>query len=764
MTIPDIKILEAIERKLKWLSTWTIHNANHIRPNTDGVKVGGHQASCASISTIMTALYFHVLGPNDRVAVKPHAGPVLHAIEYLFGNQTLDKLKNFRGLGGAQSYPSRTKDGAFVDFSTGSVGLGAAVTNFSALTQSYLRMKDMLPPKGKKGEKPGRMVALVGDAEMDEGNIYEALIDTWKHDVRNLWWVIDYNRQSLDSTVNEKLFRIIGRFFRAVGWNVITLKYGKSQYEAFQKPGGKALKKWLNTCPNDIYSALTYQGGAEWRKQILADMVDDNTLASLLAQYDDTALHKLMTDLGGHCMEAVLDAFAQVKDDTPTMFLMYTVKGQGLPLAGHKDNHAGLMTEKQMAGYKSDLGVLDGTEWDKSALFGDDEAAFQLAVKNAPFNQKSRVHVHTAKHIEIPDSLLLDTAERISTQVSFGRILNDLAKGDSELARRIVTTSPDVTVSTNLGGWVNQRGLFHRSEIDDAFKDRKIPSAQKWMKSPSGQHIELGIAENNLFLNLAALGLSHRVFGERLFPIGTLYDPFIARGLDALNYACYQDARFMLVSTPSGISLAPEGGAHQSINTPLIGMGQPGLISFEPSYADELATIMRYGFEYMQDEETGGSLYLRLSTRPLDQPKRELSKGNIDDILNGGYWRDAPTKSTQHVIIYTGVMAQEAAEAHSGLKDTALLTVTSSDRLYNDWQGMSEGAHVFKLLQNIPSSAKLITVLDGHPASLAWLGSVHGHCVKSLGVVAFGQTGSVQDLYKKYGIDTRAIIDACRKG
>ena len=272
-----IETLEAIERKVKWLATWMIHNANHIRPNTDGVKVGGHQASCASISTIMTALYMHALSPKDRVAVKPHASPVLHAIEYLFGNQTRDKLENFRGLGGAQSYPSRTKDGPFVDFSTGSVGLGAAVTNFAALTQSYLRLKGMLPDD----QPPARMVALIGDAELDEGNIYEALIDTWKHDIRNLWWVIDYNRQSLDSTVNEKLFRIIGRFFRAVGWNVITLKYGKALYQVFKKPGGAGLKRWLNECPNDIYCALTYQGGDAWRTQILHDMPNDNCASSL---------------------------------------------------------------------------------------------------------------------------------------------------------------------------------------------------------------------------------------------------------------------------------------------------------------------------------------------------------------------------------------------------------------------------------------------------------------------------------------------------
>ncbi len=763
MTSETIKNLEAVERKIKWLSTWIIHNANHIRPNSDGVKVGGHQASCASITTIMTALYMHVLSPKDRVAVKPHAGPVLHAIEYLFGNQSLDKLKNFRGLGGAQSYPSRTKDGDFVDFSTGSVGLGAAMTNFSALTQSYLRLKNILP----KNEDPALMVALVGDAEMDEGNIYEALIDTWKHDVRNLWWVIDYNRQSLDSTVNEKLFRILGRFFRAVGWKVITLKYGKSQIEAFKRPGGKALKTWLNTCPNDIYSALTYQGGAEWRKQILEDMAGNNALVSLLENYDDPALHRLMTDLGGHCMEAVLDAFAHAKaakDDTPTLFLMYTVKGQGLPLAGHKDNHAGLMTKKQMQGYKAELGVRDGAEWDKNALPGDDEAAFQHIINTAPFNQSERVHVYKSAHIDIPAALPKDKANHTSTQVSFGRILNELAKQDSPLARRIVTTSPDVTVSTNLGGWVNQRGLFHRSEIDDAFKSRNIPSAQKWIKSPHGQHIELGIAENNLFINLAALGLSHRIFGERLLPIGTLYDPFIARGLDALNYACYQDARFMLVATPSGISLAPEGGAHQSIGTPLIAMGQPGLLSYEPAFADELAAIMGFAFNYMQDEQDGGSVYLRLSTRPLDQPKRTLNAKTCAQIIKGGYWRDAPNTATKRVIIYTGVLAQEAFEAHGELPDAALLCVTSSDRLYNDWQDKGVAAHVFGLLQDIPRGAKLITVLDGHPASLAWLGSVHGHRTTPLGVNSFGQTGSVQDLYKEYGIDKRAILFACDKG
>ena len=202
--------------------------------------------------------------------------------------------------------------------------------------------------------------------------------------------------------------------------------------------------------------------------------------------------------------------------------------------------------------------------------------------------------------------------------------MGELARDEGELAARIVTTSPDVTVSTSLGAWVGRRSVFNRADHADVFKAQKVASSQLWAESRRGQHVELGIAENNLFLMLAALGLAGPLFGQRLLPVGTLYDPFIARGLDALTYASYQDARFLLVATPSGITLAPEGGAHQSVATNLIGIGQPGLLAFEPAYADELAVIMRFAFEHLQAED-GDSIYLRLSTRPIDQPERAMT-------------------------------------------------------------------------------------------------------------------------------------------
>ncbi len=240
--------LRELERKVLWLSTWTIHNANHLRPSRDGLKVGGHQASSASLATLMTALYFDLLRPQDRVAVKPHASPAFHAIQYLLGQQSRERLERFRAFGGAQSYPSRTKDRDDVDFSTGSVGLGVAMTTFASLAQDYIRLKGW----AQEGLPEGRMVALVGDAELDEGNVYEALFEGWKHDLRNVWWVIDYNRQSLDAVVSDRLFGRFDQMFTNFGWRVVTIKYGKRLEAAFARPGGAALRQWIDDCPNSL--------------------------------------------------------------------------------------------------------------------------------------------------------------------------------------------------------------------------------------------------------------------------------------------------------------------------------------------------------------------------------------------------------------------------------------------------------------------------------------------------------------------------------
>ena len=761
-----VAALETLDARLRWLASWTIHNANHLRDSRDGLKVGGHQASCASISAIMTVLYFHALGENDKVAVKPHAAPVLHAIHYLLGNQNLAQLKNFRGLGGAQSYPSRTKDVIPVDFSTGSVGLGVAVTAFASLVQDYLIAHGQLDQA-----KAGRMIALMGDAELDEGNIYEALIEGYKHDLRNCWWVVDYNRQSLDATTADRMFRRFDDIFETCGWRVLTLKYGKRQLAAFKQPGGSALQEWIDTCPNADFAALTYQGGAAWRARLLGDIGALPDVARLLGGYNDPALADLMTNLGGHCIETLIEAFAAAQDERCTLFIAYTVKGYGLPFAGHKDNHAGLMNPGQIEGLRDSMGIAAGDEWEPLAGLGDNAAAALAGlIAAAPLN-RTRAEVMPPA-VPVPAVLDVPATAAQSTQAAFGNILLALAKSDHPLADRIVTTSPDVTVSTNLGAFVNQRGLFRRQELLDVFRNAKIPSVQKWAGGGAGQHIELGIAENNLFLLLAALGLAAPVFGTRLIPIGTVYDPFIARGLDALNYACYQDARFMLVATPSGLTLGPEGGAHQSINSPLIGIGQPGLTYFEPAFADELALIMQWSFDHLQAAE-GGSVYLRLTTRVIDQVARADAAWQAD-ALNGGYWLKPPAPGSSAALVFTGAIVPEVLQAWDAMQadfaGLGVLNVTSPDLLHRGWsaargaRGSGRSAavpsHAELLLAPLASDAGLVTIIDGSPSALSWLGGVRGMRTSPLGIDRFGQTGDLPDLYRQYRLDAEAIIDA----
>jgi pyruvate dehydrogenase E1 component len=775
-----LDMLLALEKKAVWLSSWMIHAANHGRPKEDGLKVGGHQASSASLATVMTALYFAVLRPEDRVAVKPHASPAFHAIQYLLGIQSREQLEKFRGFKGAQSYPSRTKDADDVDFSTGSVGLGVAQTLFASLVQDYVKAHGWM-----EGRPEGRMIALAGDAEMDEGNIYEALIEGWKHGLRNTWWVVDYNRQSLDAVVREGLWEKFETLFRNFGWDVVIIKYGKQMQRAFQEPGGDKLRAWIDACPNQLYAALCFQGGAAFRKRLLDEIGDQGPVSRLIEARSDAALLALMSNLGGHDLESVIEAFESVDHDRPVCFIAYTVKGIGLPFQGHKDNHAGLMTPAQMEAWRAAQGVRPGHEWDRFEAMPFTANEVESFLAQVPFLQKGRRR-HDAMRVPVPDTLPFPSSSAMSTQQGFGLILNELARSQHPIADRIVTAAPDVTVSTNLGPWVNRRGLFAREANADLFRKEKIPSTYTWDFSPKGQHIELGIAEMNLFTLLSALGLSHSINGERLLPVGTLYDPFIERGLDALNYACYQDARFMIAATPSGITLAPEGGAHQSVKTPLIGMAQDGLAAFEPAFVDELAVIMRWGFQHMQEDRWeepqpdgreagggGGSVYVRLSTRPIEQPKREMTSELQRHISQGAYWMREPGPNAECAVCYMGAVAPEAIEAAGLLaedrRDIGLLAITSASRLYRSWSSAGQrrslgigvpACHIEKLLAALPRNCGLVTVLDGHPVTLGWLSGVHGHRVRALGVEHFGQTGAITDLYRHYGIDTNAIISA----
>jgi pyruvate dehydrogenase E1 component len=755
-----LRLLQSIERKVLWLSTFMIHHANVSR-EADGGKVGGHQASSASSVSLLTALYFQALRPGDVVALKAHAAPAFYAIQYLRGRLDADALRTLRSFGGLQAYPSRRKNPGVVDLSTGSMGLGAVAATFGALGSRYLLAHAPAgDPGGRRG--PQRFIVMVGDAELDEGNVWEALGEELVAGLDNVLWIVDVNRQSLDRIVPDARARQLPALFAALGWRVIELRYGRRLRALFARRGGARLRARLDAMSYAEYQSLLRVPPATIRKTLAAtDGGPDGAVERLLASLDDAELTALVGDLGGHDLEAILDAFAEAEATRgrPSVILAHTIKGRGLPFAGDPLNHTALLGQAQIDALRDSLGVAPGAEW---AGFAPGSAEAELIAALPP----QFTPPPPPPPVDVPERLDETYPADGSTQEAFGRVLGALSR--LPVAEAIVTVSADVAVTTHLAGWINRRGVFAPAARRDFFAE--LPQAVRWTEGPRGQHLELGIAEHNLFLLLGALGLAPELEGAPLLPIGTLYDPFVTRGLDALYHALYSGGRFVVVATPSGVSLAPEGGAHQSVITPGIGIALPGITYFEPAFGSEVEGILLAGLRDLAARR-GESLYLRLSTRPIDQrlaPADDAAQR--ERVLRGGYRlvdaRTAPGYDPDRAvhIFAAGVMVPEALAASRALGGddlfASVFVVTSPDRLY---RGLTAPRpYLEELVHPDEEDVPAVSVLDGHPHTLAFIGSALGVTQLSLGVADFGQSGTREDLYRHYGIDAAAIARAAR--
>ncbi|MEV1332067.1 pyruvate dehydrogenase [Micromonospora costi] len=773
----DLDVLDEIQRRVLWLATRIVDAANHDRDTGDGVKVGGHQASSASLVTAMTALWFAHLDAADRVAVKPHASPVFHAIQYLLGNLDRSYLTRLRARGGLQSYPSRTKDPDEVDFSTGSVGLGAAAPLFAAATRRYV--------DAHFGPRPrSRFIALIGDAELDEGNIWEAVADPATTGLGDVMWLVDFNRQSLDRVVPGVRINQWRGQFEAAGWHVVEVKYGRRLAAAYARPGGDALRDWIDAMPNEQYQSLFGLAGPALRKQFLDGAPE--AVAAFIADIPDDELGPLVTDLGGHDLAALLDAYAQCDAviDRPSVVFAYTVKGWGLPIAGNPRNHSALLTTEQIDALRAAHGLTAQTEWDR--LDPATPAGIRAGERREALSRAPR---ERALGVAVPETTRVRANKPISTQEVFGRVLVDLAR-DPQVGRYLVTTAPDVATSTNLAGFINKTGVFAPTAQRSWSEDRML----RWTESPAGQHIELGISEMNLFLLLGQLGLAWDLSGQPLLPVGTVYDPFVLRGLDAFLYGTYSGSRFVVAGTPSGITLAPEGGAHQSTITASVGLELPGVTFVEPAYAvtldwllcDALGQIAAGSPPPATAAPTeDGAYYFRLSTRPLDQAPFEAARARLGDavlrrqVVAGAYrlvdahqayphLADAPVvQLAASGAVLPEVLAAAAELAEEGIA-AHVVDITSLDRLYRAWQRTLRQGVRTATVPSVPGAlrsafddrAPVVTVHDAASHAMAWLGSALGVPAVPLGVDEFGQSGSVTELYELHDLLPGSIVNA----
>src|SRR5262245_53757333 len=752
-----LSTLELIQKKVLWLSALLVHHANHVRPNSDGTKIGGHQASSSSVVGLMTALYFQALRPGDIVATKAHASPILYAIEYLRGRLTVEQLRSLRSLGGLQAYPSRRKNPEIIDLSTGSMGLGAASAAFGALAAKYVSQH------GGGEAMPRRFIAMVGDAELDEGNVWEALLEETVRELGNLLWIVDLNRQSLDRVTPDARRGQLRDWFRGAGWHVIELRWGGRLRALFEKPGGARLRARLEALSNAEYHALLRlpAGGARKVMTATADGEVDRTVNRLLADVPDDALGTLAADVGGHDLAAILAAYEEAGRPRggPCVILADTIKGWGYPFGADQMNHGALLTSRQLDELRAALGVDPDDEW--AGFAADSEEAALIRRGPAPYVAPP---LRDDPSLVVPETIEETYPPQSSTQEAFGRVLGRL--GRLPIGDRVVTMSADVAVTTHLAGWINRKGVYFPRAKPAVVADG--PQVVQWKESPEGQHVELGIAENNLFLALGAFGLTHELSGATLLPIGTLYDPFVSRGLDALYHALYAGGRFIVAATPSGVSLSPEGGAHQSVITPGIGIALPAIAYYEPAFTQEVEWILLDGLQRLLERAPAAeSLYLRLSTKPVEQSLAPApSPAQRAAVLRGGYrlidarqqpGYDAETSAVH--IFAAGVMVPEAVEASRILAaesvHASVFVVTSPDLLYRGLR--TTCPYLLELVSAEEEGVPVVSVLDGHSHGLAFVGSALGVPQIPLGVDHFGQSGARGDLYRHYGVDAAAI-------
>jgi pyruvate dehydrogenase E1 component len=750
LATPDLETLEAVQRRVLWLATAIVHHANRVRENKSGVKVGGHQASSASMVSLMTALWFSELRSEDRVSVKPHASPVLHAINYLLGRLERPYLESLRAFGGLQSYPSRTKDPDPVDYSTGSVGIGATAPIWGAIARRYLEHHRFdAPPRG-------RQIALLGDAELDEGAVWEAIADPWVARLGEVLWVVDLNRQSLDRVVPDIAFGRLAGMFEAAGWQVITVKYGRRLDGVFARPGGEHLRRRIDEMPNEEYQRLLRAEPPELRERLPGR---SRELAALVSELGDGELRAAFRDLGGHDIAKLIEAYREVQHDRPTVIFAYTIKGWSLPIEGHPENHSALLTDEQFRELAKELGTDPEDPWafDQSSPEGELAAAAAVAL--------ARDEPDPRRPPEVPRALGREHRGKESTQQAFGRFFVDLVHDAPEVAERVVTVSPDVASSTNLGGWINKSGIWSVGERRDWFADDS-QTLVHWHETPGGRHIELGIAETNLVGLLGELGAAWSRYGQPLLPIGTIYDPFVGRALEPWSFGIYAGGQSILIGTPSGVSLAPEGGAHQSIVTPSIGIDQPGCTFWEPAFGQDLEWTLLHALSRLGRPD-GESAYFRLSTRPLDQALAggERSEERRELVLAGGYpLRRAQGTPTVTLVGMGAVMPEVLRAADTLGEDTDVICVTSADLLLRAFRARAGfGEHPSEILDELfpaERAAPMVTVLDGAPNALAFLGAVNAMPLTPLGVTRFGQSGDLDDVYRHHEIDAETIVGA----
>jgi pyruvate dehydrogenase E1 component len=798
-----VALYREAENWASWLAAWMVFWANN-KPANKGSKpkIGGHQASALSSASILAAYYLHIRRPQDRIAVKPHAAPVLYALLYMMGKLSRHDVENLREFGGPAAYPVQHDYPGLIDYSTSIEGIGCA----AVIEDAY----EALVQKAQFGKRiDTRYEAVVGDGELTELQIGGALYEAGRRRLSNVCWWIDLNRQSLDRVLEDSpgggTAGWARRLFRANGWHTIDLRWGSYARAVFAGSGGAELRRRVESLPDAHFQSLLLLHPAVVRKALagirgdedewiaayldeFANSAPSENRCALLETLSDDELKATIEDLGGHDAEALIAAHEEALTitDRPTAILCHTIKGRLMPgWAAHPENHGAVLTAERMDVLRSRLSFPDG---DPFARPPADSKLAQFLERRASelFPPETRIAVaYPSELLPKWQEIRTPLSGARSTSAVFGNL--NLTYLRTALGKYMAFVAPDVGLTTHLGGVIHATGTFDAEPPADLlrFLRERHQQAFAWRLVSSGQFHSIAINEGLAALLAFAFGRTkYAVEGkEQLIPIVTIYDVFWKHAYTQLYYALYDRARFIAVGTPSGTSLSRESGTHQSVQTPAIFMALPNIIYYEPAFAYDMKVLYLWAVEQLTGND-GESVYLRLTTQEIEQPEITDSPALREQVIRGGYWfinrrgepGYEPVRNVGHIFA-TGHTIVEAIRASEALRREGIFAnvcnVTSWERLKRDWEAYwlapdvgddpARSYHLNDLIPDDEVSVPAVVVGDFTPQVADWVGNALGKQITVLGPRGFSQTGSLESVRKLHGIDATAVADQLRQ-
>ncbi|MCC7382583.1 MAG: pyruvate dehydrogenase [Deltaproteobacteria bacterium] len=866
----EAQLIERIARRTFAYATKMIFDANHREDAMEGdPKVGGHPAACSSAVHILSAIHLGVRGPDDMMAIKPHASPVDHALNFQLGllheikgrrwlsteegKTAMRGLRKFSQQGEPvfQSYHSEWDPDGEYFFPSGSVGIPPVSALYTALAYRYAE------DHGLEAPKDAHFWCLIGDSEFREGSLAEAMPEAVEREIGNLTWIVDYNRQNLDGIriVNPRGFRgtdaeRIEKVSAANGWEVIQVRHGRKRLALFEKPGGEALQRVLEDGISDFHfqTLLFKKDGAVVRENLYRE---EKKLEKVLKGLSDAELFSVFADLGGHDVRVLLEALRASKKDVrrPTLIVAHTVKGWGLEMMAAPGNHSALPEESEMDAIlaseglkKSDPFELFSPESEEGRFLGARGQELRRGIEDGR-KKKDANDAHYAKTMRdlggLPESIGIDLRflPLVHTQYVWGQLAAKLIRigNDQENERRhndgkkkdrdgdekrwgpaaelVVTMAPDVGTSTNINPAMDEKIYGPEAEpnweAELGVRDRRRPGLAP-TEEPTTRHIRFEIAEANCMTAVGAIGKLRDRLGIPVLPMMTVYDFFIKRALDQLYYNLYWSAGFVVIGTPSGATLSPEGAQHSWKSD----IQMPNLITWEPFFAIEVdwilsETVRRH---FLRQDEGRSGVIIRAVTRATKQgelikrlkehrrfagqSEAQILESTRRDALAGGYylvdWRGfegyEPGENVVQILTM-GSVTTEALAACDRLREQGIfanvIVVTSADLLAGNlahedgYRHLRETLGVTADLHLTRSGAKgtelldradlvlaagrrvpIVAVVDGEPGLLDNLGSIVGVRAETLALRKASKSGRPVDVFRYLHIDADSVFEA----